>query len=232
MEKTAARATLAKRRADVSAMFDGVAERYDLLNSLTTLGAQGKWREYVVAAVDPQPGELILDLAAGTGTSSRPLADRGAIVVPTDLSLGMLAVGKRREPDLQFLAGDALSLPFATASFDAVTISFGLRNVEDTAAALRELHRVTKPGGRIVICEFSEPTWAPFRAVYRAYLATAIPALAAVSSNPPAYRYLAESILAWPPQRGLADLLVAAGWQDVEWRNVSLGVVAIHRGWA
>lgn len=213
-------------------MFDQVAARYDLLNTLTTLGAQGRWREYVVAAIDPKPGELVLDLAAGTGTSSRPIADRGAIVVPTDLSLGMLQVGKQREPGLHFLAGDALSLPFASASFDAVTISFGLRNVEDTAAALRELRRVTKPGGRIVICEFSTPTWAPFRAVYRGYLRTAIPALAAVSSNPAAYSYLAESILSWPGQRELAALMSAAGWHRIEWQNVSQGIVAIHRGWA
>ncbi len=227
-----ARATLAKRRADVAAMFDQVAARYDLLNSLTTLGAESKWREYVVAAVDPRPGQLILDLAAGTGASSRPLADRGATVIPTDLSLGMLSVGKQREPDLQFLAGDALGLPFATGSFDAVTISFGLRNVEDTSTALHELRRVTKPGGRLVICEFSTPTWAPFRAAYHAYLRTAIPALAAVSSNPAAYSYLADSILSWPAQRPLADLMAAAGWQRVQWQNVSQGIVAIHRGWA
>lgn len=230
MDKLGARATLAKRRADVSQMFDRVAARYDLLNSLTTLGAERRWRDYVVAAVAPRPGDLILDLAAGTGASSRPLADRGAIVVPADLSLGMLQVGKRREPDLPFLAGDALNLPFAPASFDAVTISFGLRNVEDTAAALSELYRVTKPGGRVVICEFSTPTWAPLRAVYRAYLGTVIPALAAASSNPPAYRYLGESILSWPAQRTLADMMATAGWRDIEWQNVSQGIVAIHRG--
>lgn len=213
-------------------MFDRVAGRYDVTNLLTTFGAERRWRDYVIEAIAPQKGETILDLAAGTGTSSRPIADAGAFVVPTDLSLGMLQVGAQRQPDLPFVQGDALTLPFADDTFDAVTISFGIRNVEDTAAAVRELRRVTKPGGRLVVCEFSTPTWAPFRAVYHQYLRLAIPTLARFSSNPIAYSYLSESIIAWPPQREFADALAAAGWQRVEWQNLALGVVAIHRGWA
>ncbi len=224
------RATLAKRRADVAAMFDRVAKNYDLANDVLSLGQDRAWRTLVVEAVDPRPGQLILDLAAGTGTSSEPFASAGATVIPTDLSIGMLSVGKRRKPALDFVAADALQLPYADASFDAVTISFGLRNVEDTGAALSEMRRVTKPGGRLVVCEFSTPTFRPFRVLYANYLVAAIPKIASiVSSNPAAYEYLAESIQAWPDQPSLAGVIEAAGWQQVEWRNLSNGVVALHR---
>lgn len=224
------RASLDKLRGDVASMFDHVAPRYDLLNSLLSLGQDAAWRRATVSAVAPRPDERVLDLAAGTGTSSRPFADAGATVVPADLSLGMLAVGKQRQPDLAFVAADALHLPFADASFDAVTISFGLRNVQDTDAALAELHRVTKPGGRLVVCEFSTPTWAPFRKVYLQYLMRALPPVARLtSSNPAAYAYLAESIRAWPDQPSLADRIASAGWSDVSWRNLSGGIVALHR---
>lgn len=231
MTPTYTRASLAKGRDEVAAMFDRVAEKYDLANDVLSLGQDRAWRRLVLEAVDPQPGDRVLDLAAGTGTSSEPFATAGAFVVPTDISLGMLTVGKRRSPGLSFVAGDGLRLPYAAASFDAVTISFGLRNVEDTVAALTDLRRVTRPGGRLVVCEFSTPTWAPFRAVYRRYLLGAIPPVARfVSSNPVAYEYLAESILGWPDQPGLAALMQDAGWQQVEWRNLSGGIVALHRG--
>ena len=195
-----------------------------------SLGQDRAWRKLVVEAVDPRPGQVILDLAAGTGTSSEPFARAGAQVVPTDLSLGMLQVGKVRSPGLPFVAADALMLPYADDSFDAVTISFGLRNVEDTAAALTEMRRVTRPGGCLVVCEFSTPLWKPFRVVYANYLVAAIPKIAGVvSSNRPAYEYLAESIHAWPDQADLAGAIGAAGWRDVEWRNLSGGIVALHR---
>ncbi len=224
------RATLDKRRTDVAAMFDRVAKNYDLANDVLSLGQDREWRDLVVEAVDPRPGQLILDLAAGTGTSSDPFAAAGATVVPTDLSLGMLRVGKQRLSHLAFVAADALRLPYADASFDAVTISFGLRNVEDIAAALTEMHRVTRPGGRLVVCEFSTPTWKPFRVLYSNYLVAAIPKIAAVvSSNPAAYKYLAESIQAWPDQPSLAAVIGATGWRQVEWRNLSRGIVALHR---
>lgn len=227
------RASLAKGRSEVAAMFDRVAERYDLANDVLSLGQDRAWRRLVLEAVDPQIGDRVLDLAAGTGTSSEPFAAAGAFVVPTDISLGMLSVGKRRSPWLSFVAGDGLHLPYADDSFDAVTISFGLRNVSDTAAALAELRRVTRPGGRLVVCEFSTPTWTPFRVVYRNYLLAAIPALARlVSSNPVAYQYLTESILGWPDQPGLAAVMQDAGWQQVVWKNLSSGIVALHRGTA
>ena len=227
------RASLEKGRAEVAAMFDRVAERYDLANDVLSLGQDRAWRQLVLEAVDPRIGDRVLDLAAGTGTSSEPFAAAGAFVVPTDISLGMLNVGKQRSPWLSFVAGDGLQLPYTDDSFDAVTISFGLRNVSDTDAALREMRRVTRPGGRLVVCEFSTPTWAPFRLVYRNYLVAALPALARmVSSNPVAYEYLAESILGWPDQAGLAEVMQRAGWRDVGWKNVSGGIVALHRGTA
>ncbi|HEX3933003.1 MAG TPA: demethylmenaquinone methyltransferase [Nocardioides sp.] len=228
-----ARADLDKQPGDVRRMFDAVAERYDVTNDVLSLGQDRRWRKEVIAAVAPRPGELVLDLAAGTGTSSRPFADAGATVVPCDFSLGMLRVGKEHEPELPFTAGDGTRLPFADDVFDAVTISFGLRNIVDPGAGLREMRRVTRPGGRLVVCEFSHPTWAPFRTAYVEYLMRALPPIArAVSSSPDAYVYLAESIRSWPGQAALADLVADAGWQDPQWRNLSAGIVALHRATA
>ncbi len=225
-----ARATLDKQPTDVRRMFDAVARRYDVTNDVLSLGQDRRWRREVTAAVDPQPGERVLDLAAGTGTSSQPFADAGATVVPCDFSLGMLRVGKQARPALAFTAGDGTRLPFADSTFDAVTISFGLRNIVDPLAGLHEMRRVTRPGGRLVVCEFSHPTWAPLRTVYLEYLMKALPAISrSVSSSPDAYVYLAESIRAWPDQAGLAELLGEAGWQRPEWRNLSGGIVALHR---
>jgi demethylmenaquinone methyltransferase/2-methoxy-6-polyprenyl-1,4-benzoquinol methylase len=218
-----------KRPADVAAMFDEVAPRYDVTNDLLSLGMDRLWRRAVLRAVGARAGERVLDLAAGTGTSSEPFAAAGARVVPCDFSLGMLTVGRRRRPDLAFVAGDALALPFADEAFDAVTISFGLRNVADPTRALEEMRRVTKPGGRLVVCEFSHPTWWPFRVVYSEYLMRALPAVATrVASNPDAYVYLAESIRAWPDQAALAETVAVAGWSRVGWTNLSGGVVTLH----
>lgn len=224
------RADLDKAPTDVAAMFDDVAERYDLTNDVLALGQTRRWRTAVLEAVAPRPGERILDLAAGTGTSSVPFSKAGAVVVPTDFSLGMLQVGKRRQPFLPFVAGDGMNLPFRDDAFDAATISFGLRNINDRMAGLAELLRVVRPGGRLVVCEFSSPTWSPFRTVYSEYLMKALPAVARrTSSNPDAYVYLAESIRAWPDQEALAADLVACGWGRVQWRNLSGGIVALHR---
>ena len=224
------RASLDKQPHEVAAMFDDVASRYDLTNDVLSLGQDRRWRRAVVDAVEPRPGERVLDLAAGTGTSSLPFADAGAQVVPCDFAQGMLAVGKRNLPSLPFTAGDGTRLPFADASFDAVTISFGLRNLVDPDAGLHEMLRVTRPGGRLVVREFSRPTWAPFRTLYVEYLMRALPAVArAVSSSPDAYVYLAESIRAWPDQQGLAARIGAAGWSRVQWRDLSGGIVALHR---
>ena len=212
-------------------MFDDVARRYDITNDVLSVGQARQWRHAVVRAVAPRPRERILDLAAGTGTSSEPFRQAGATVIPCDFSIGMLEVGKQAKPDLPFVAGDGMRLPFADATFDAVTISFGLRNIHDPDAGLREMLRVTRPGGRLVVCEFSHPTWAPLRTAYVEYLMRALPAVARrVSSAPDAYVYLAESIRAWPDQATLATRLQEAGWRGVGWRNLTGGIVALHRG--
>jgi demethylmenaquinone methyltransferase/2-methoxy-6-polyprenyl-1,4-benzoquinol methylase len=224
------RASLDKDPRDVAAMFDDVAERYDVTNDVLSLGQDRLWRRAVLQAVEASAGERILDIAAGTGTSSEPFADKGVHVVPADFSLGMLRVGKKRRDDLGFTAADAMRLPFADGSFDAVTMSFGLRNVADTDAALREFARVTRPGGRLVVCEFSQPVNAAFRKVYTEYLMRSLPPIARkVSSNPESYVYLAESIQAWPDQRALATRVAEAGWSEVAWRNLTGGIVALHR---
>jgi len=224
------RASLDKDPREVAAMFDVVAQKYDVTNDVLSLGQDRLWRRAVIAAVAAQPGERVLDIAAGTGTSSEPFADAGVDVVPADFSLGMLRVGKRRREDLGFTAADAMRLPFADGAFDAVTMSFGLRNVADVGVALAEFARVTRPGGRLVVCEFSQPTSRAFRTVYTEYLMRALPPVARrVSSNPESYVYLAESIRAWPDQRGLAGRVRDAGWTQVEWRNLSGGIVALHR---
>jgi demethylmenaquinone methyltransferase/2-methoxy-6-polyprenyl-1,4-benzoquinol methylase len=230
------RAWLDKDPAAVAAMFDEVAPRYDLTNTVLSLGQDRGWRRAVRDALGLRPGERVLDLAAGTATSSAALARSGATVVGCDFSLGMLRVGRRAgrgtgQDAVRLVAGDALRLPFADGVFDAVTVSFGLRNTADPLVALRELLRVTRPGGRLVVCEFSAPVWRPFRTLYVEYLVRALPALARrVSSDPAAYEYLAESIRAWPEQPGLARQLQQAGWERVAWRDLTGGIVALHRG--
>jgi demethylmenaquinone methyltransferase/2-methoxy-6-polyprenyl-1,4-benzoquinol methylase len=221
---------LEKRPEEMAAMFDDVAPNYDLVNDILSMGQTRRWRRIVVDAVGAVPGQRVLDLAAGTGTSSEPFADAGVDVVACDFSVGMLKVGKRRRPDIDFIAGDATNLPFADNSFDASTISFGLRNVMDPKKALREMLRVTKPGGKLVVAEFSHPTFSPFRTVYTEYLMRALPPIAKkVASNPDAYVYLAESIRVWPNQDNLSAWLTESGWEDVAYRNLSGGIVAVHR---
>ncbi|MEV6305094.1 demethylmenaquinone methyltransferase [Actinoplanes sp. NPDC051861] len=225
------RADLDKQPHEVAEMFDGVAERYDLTNTVLSFGQDRGWRRATRAALALRPGERVLDVGAGTGVSTEELGVSGAFAVGADLSIGMLRAGRRTRPDVPLLAGDALKLPFADETFDAVTISFALRNVVDTAAALRELARVTRPGGRLVVCEFSHPTNALFRTVYLQYLMRSLPAVArAVASNAEAYVYLAESIRAWPDQRGLAARIAESGpWDRVGWRDLSGGIAALHR---
>lgn len=230
VEPEGRRAGLDKQPYEVAAMFDHVAAKYDRTNTVISLRRDRVWRRATRHALDLRPDERVLDVGAGTGASTAELGKDGAYAVGTDISLGMLAAGRQARPAVPLLAGDALALPFADESFDAVTLSFVLRNVVNPPAALRELWRVTRPGGRIVVCEFSRPTNAAFRRVYLSYLVRALPAVArVVSSSPEAYVYLAESISAWPDQAGLARWLAGAGWRQVEWRNLTGGIVALHR---
>jgi demethylmenaquinone methyltransferase/2-methoxy-6-polyprenyl-1,4-benzoquinol methylase len=223
------RANLNKDPDEVAAMFDGVAKRYDLVNDLLSLGRTKAWRKATTAIIAPKTGMQILDLAAGPGSSSEPLYKAGATVFATDFSEGMLAQGREARPYLNFSKADALNLPFEANRFDVVTISYGLRNTVTYEKALAEALRVTKPGGRIVIAEFSQPTNRIFRTVYTKYLMRLLPAIAKkTSSNPDAYVYLAESIRAWPDQASLAKSLEKAGWRNVSWKNLTFGVVAVH----
>jgi demethylmenaquinone methyltransferase/2-methoxy-6-polyprenyl-1,4-benzoquinol methylase len=221
------RATLDKDPRDVASMFDAVARRYDITNTVLSLGQDRAWRRATRAALNIGPGDTVLDLAAGTAVSTVELAKSGAWCAAADFSVGMLHAGLTRP--VPKVAADATKLPFADEVFDAVTISFGLRNVVDHSAGLREMARVTKPGGRLVVCEFSTPVVPVFSTVYKEYLMRALPRVAtAVSSNPEAYVYLAESIRAWPEQAELARRIEAAGWSDVRWRNLTGGIVALH----
>jgi demethylmenaquinone methyltransferase/2-methoxy-6-polyprenyl-1,4-benzoquinol methylase len=226
------RASLDKKPFEVARMFDGVAKRYDVTNSVLSFGQDRRWRRKTRDALGLHPGQRVLDVAAGTGVSTAELARSGATAIASDFSLGMLRAGHRRpgRRQLPFVAADALQLPFADEAFDAVTISFGLRNIVNVSGALAEFLRVVKPGGRLVVCEFSTPVIPGFRQLYLNYLMRALPWVASkVSSNPDAYVYLAESIRSWPKQRELGQIISAAGWVDVQVKNLTGGIVALHR---
>ena len=221
------RATLDKDPHEVASMFDGVARRYDLTNTVLSLGQDRFWRRATREALRIGPGDKVLDLAAGTAVSTVELKTSGAWCVAADFSVGMLAAGSARK--VPKVAADGTKLPFDDGVFDAVTISFGLRNIVDHGAALREMARVTRPGGRLVVCEFSTPSSKVFATAYKEYLMQALPRVArAVSSNPDAYVYLAESIRAWPDQSDLSRHIADAGWSAVRWRNLTGGIVALH----
>jgi demethylmenaquinone methyltransferase/2-methoxy-6-polyprenyl-1,4-benzoquinol methylase len=225
------RATLDKKPREVAKMFDGVARRYDVTNTVLSFGQDHHWRRRTRQCLQLRRGERVLDLAAGTAVSTVELSRGGVHAVACDFSLGMLRAGRahKKRRRLPFVAGDATRLPFADASFDAAVISFGLRNVSDVPLALREMARVVRPGGRLVVCEFSRPTYRPFRALYLNYLMRALPWVARrVSSNADAYVYLAESIRAWPGQDDLAATIDANGWVSVRYRNLTGGIVALH----
>lgn len=220
---------LAKAPKAVAAMFDEVAKSYDKTNDLLSLGQDRIWRKKVLKAVDPKSGQTILDLAAGTGSSSIVFKKPGVRVIASDFSKGMLAVGKKRHPELEFVFADATALPFEDNSVDAVTISFGLRNVQNPKLALTEMLRVLKPGGRVVVCEFSQVRTPVVKQFYGFYLKRILPGLSSLfASNKGAYQYLAESIMAWPDQEELAGWLAEAGFVSVEYKNLSFGVVALH----
>ena len=224
------RADLNKDPKEIASMFDSLASRYDVMDALMTGGLDRVWMTALRKAVAPHPGERILDLAAGTGASSAALAKGGAEVVACDLSEGMIEVGRERHPEIEFVHGNAMDLDFEDGSFDAVTISWGLRNIPDPQLALREMARVVRPRGRLVVLEFSTPPSRVFRSMYNVYQSTVMPAIARLAStNDGAYDYLVESIRAWPAQEELGRMIVANGWSEVEYRNLTGGIACMHR---
>ena len=224
------RADLNKDPKEIASMFDSLASRYDVMDALMTGGLDRVWMTALRKAVAPHPGERILDLAAGTGASSAALAKGGAEVVACDLSEGMIEVGRERHPEIEFVHGNAMDLDFEDGSFDAVTISWGLRNIPDPQLALREMARVVRPRGRLVVLEFSTPPSRVFRGMYNVYQSTVMPAIARlVSTNNGAYDYLVESIRAWPTQEELGRMIAANGWSEVEYRNLTGGIACMHR---
>ncbi len=222
----------------VQSMFSAIAPRYDLLNHLLSLGLDSYWWRRMAKVSGAAPGMRMLDVAAGTGDSSLALARRGAEVLSTDFTQGMLALGpakfQRQGMDLLVWASvvaDAQRLPFASECFDGLTICYGIRNVEHRPLAFAEFLRVLKPGGRLTILEFSRPRWAWLRALYDLYSLKALPRIGGwISGDARAYRYLPESIRAFPDQESLAMELKSAGFSKVLWRDLTGGIVALHVG--
>jgi demethylmenaquinone methyltransferase / 2-methoxy-6-polyprenyl-1,4-benzoquinol methylase len=224
----------AERTADgVRRMFDRVAPRYDLANTVFSLGQDRAWRQAAARAAGLADGQSAVDVACGTGALTRELAASapGARVLGVDFSWEMVRRAAGPRPD--YLAGDALRLPLRDSSVDVVTIAFGLRNLPEPGRGLLEFRRVLRPGGRLVVCEFSQPVVPVLRGVYRRYLTRLMPVAARrLTSDPEAYQYLARSIGAWPDQAGLAAWLQQAGFTRVAWRDLSGGIVALHRATA
>ncbi|HET6360887.1 MAG TPA: class I SAM-dependent methyltransferase, partial [Gemmatimonadota bacterium] len=228
----------AEKAARVREMFDAMAPRYDLFNDVLSAGIHRRWRADAVELLDPAPGARYLDLCAGTLDLARLVAARatGSPVVGADFSLPMLAAGsaKLAGPKIPVLpvAADALRLPFADGAFRGLTIGFGLRNLADFDAGLREMARVLEPGGRLVVLEFTVPPGRVFRGLYHAYFHHVLPRVGAwISGQAPAARYLPDSVSRFPRAGELAELVAAAGFERVRWRYLSRGIAALHVGY-
>ena len=220
MNQSSTRAGLDKDPEEIAAMFDQVASRYDLTNDLISLGQVYLWRRVLNQAAGIRKGTSVLDVAAGTGTSSAALMAAGAAVTAVDLSRGMVAAGKERHPEVDFVLGSATELPFPSDAFDVATISFGLRNISDPGRALEEM----------VVLEFSKSPRL-IRPFHDAYLRFVAPFLARLASPAgAAYDYLSESIFDWHDQAELSRLMAETGLTKVQYRNLTFGAVAIHRG--
>jgi demethylmenaquinone methyltransferase/2-methoxy-6-polyprenyl-1,4-benzoquinol methylase len=220
-----------ERERRIRRVFDAVAPRYDLMNDLMSLGIHRVWKRTFAAMVAPRAGELIVDLAGGTGDIAALLAAPGRTVVVCDPSLAMMQAGRQRHDDrIAWLAGVGESLPFRDASVDALTISFGIRNATDVRAALADIRRVLKPGGRFLCLEFSRAA-APIRPFYDAFSHAVIPRLGAwIARSPESYGYLVESIRRFPDQRTFARMIEDAGFAAVRFRDLSFGIACIHSG--
>ena len=228
----------AEKARRVARVFDAVAARYDLMNDLMSGGLHRLWKRFAVERSGVRPGQSVLDVAGGTGDLARLFARRVGVsgqVVLTDINASMLARGRDRLVDAGIVAPavqcDVEWLPFASGRFDCVCIGFGLRNVTRKADALREMRRVLRPGGCLLVLEFSR-VWAPLRPLFEAYTFGVLPRLGAlVAGDAASYRYLAESIRLQPSQEQMSALLEAAGFERLEYWNLSAGVVALHRGY-
>jgi demethylmenaquinone methyltransferase/2-methoxy-6-polyprenyl-1,4-benzoquinol methylase len=219
----------------VEEVFDRVADRYDLMNDLMSFGLHRLWKAFAVSVARIRPGERVLDVASGSGDLARAFAARGAQVWMSDINGPMLERGRDRMLDAGRTAPavrcDAERLPFAAASFDCVSVGFGLRNMTHKEAALAEMARVLKPGGRLLVLEFSQ-VWKPLQKPYDLYSFRVLPWLGEkVAGDAGAYRYLAESIRMHPDQQALAAMLERAGLERVEYFNLAAGAVAVHRGY-
>ena len=229
-----------EKKARVRGVFDSVAPRYDLMNDVMSFGLHRLWKRFTLARTGLRPGQAALDVAAGSGDLSIPLAQqvgKNGQVIVTDINYEMLSVGRDRLLDscvagnVGFLLADAEALPFPDRSFHCITIGFGLRNVTDKDAALRSMYRVMKPGGRLLILEFSKPALGPLNAVYDAYSFQVLPRMGKLLAGDDAsYRYLAESIRRHPDQQMLKQMMEAAGFERCEVFNLSGGIVALHTG--
>lgn len=224
----------------VRGVFDSVADRYDLMNDLMSGGLHRLWKRFTLELTGLRPGQLALDVAGGTGDLASALARQtgnSGLVVLTDINSAMLAHGRDRLIDeghvanVRYVQANAERLPFADNTFHCITIGFGLRNVTDKSAALASMHRVLKPGGRLLVLEFSHPVLPGLNPLYDAYSFRVLPLLGKlVAGDEASYRYLAESIRMHPDQEALLEMMRAAGWEDCSYYNLSGGIVAVHRG--
>ena len=213
----------------VRAMFDRIARVYDRMNSVMTAGMHHAWRRRAVDLAGVRAGSRALDVATGTGDLAIELASRGAYVTGVDFSPAMLDLARNKAPDVEFEEGDALALRFADGEFDAATVGFGARNFADLDKGLRELARVTKPGGRVVVLEITTPQGAPLSWFFRVWFDHAVPALGRLADSD-AYTYLPSSVRRFPGPEELAGRLAAAGLADVRWILTAGGIIAIHSG--
>lgn len=230
----------------VRGVFDSVASKYDLMNDLMSAGVHRLWKDAAAAKLNPRPGEIILDVAGGTGDMARRYSrmaraaqqrmggqDASVIVLDYNAEMILAGVEKGGEPEMSWTVGDAMALPLPDASVDAYSISFGIRNVSDVAGALREARRVLKPGGRFLCLEFSRPVAGPVRRAYDAWSFHAIPRIGGwVAGDRDSYQYLVESIRRFPDQATFTRMMQQAGFSRVTHTNLSGGIAAIHHGWA
>jgi demethylmenaquinone methyltransferase/2-methoxy-6-polyprenyl-1,4-benzoquinol methylase len=211
-------------------MFDRIASVYDLMNSVMTAGMHQRWRERSADLARVAPGSQALDVATGTGDLAIALRERGADVVGVDFAEKMLEIARRKAPEIDFRTGNALALEFADDSFDAATVGFGARNFSDLDQGLREMARVVRPGGRVVVLEITTPQRPPLSWFFRMWFDTVVPLIGRVAGDPDAYEYLPSSVRRFPGPRDLAGRMAAAGLGDVRWVLTAGGIIAIHSG--